>query len=233
MRRNSTLIAAMLLRQGRADGMLCGMVGRYRTHLDYVADVVGLKSPGSGLAAMNLLQLPRHTLFICDTYINRDPTAEQVADMALLAAADIRRFGLTPRVALVSHSNFGTDTDHASEKMRKALTILRERAPELEVEGEMHADLALSKPMLDRHFPGSGLSAEANLLVMPSLDAANITFNALKIVAGNGITVGPILLGAAKAAHILTPTSTVRRIVNMTALAAVEAEILPRLQPEA
>jgi malate dehydrogenase (oxaloacetate-decarboxylating)(NADP+) len=182
---------------------------------------------------MNLLQLPRHTLFICDTYINCDPTADEVAEMALLAAAEIRRFGLSPRVALVSHSNFGTDNDPASEKMRAALAILRERAPDLEVEGEMHADLALSKPMLDRHFPGSGLSTEANLLVMPSLDAANITFNALKIVAGNGITVGPILLGAAKAAHILTPTSTVRRIVNMTALTAVDAEPVARLAPEA
>ena len=222
MRRNSTLIAAMLLCQGRADGMLCGTFGPYLTHLRYVTEVIGLKQGTSTLAAMNLLQLPRHTVFVCDTYINHDPTAEQIAETTINAAAEVRRFGHTPRVALVSHSNFGTHDDPSSAKMRKALALIQERDPELEVEGEMHADAALSKPTLDRMFPGSRLTAEANLLVCPSLDAANITFNALKIVAGGGITVGPILLGAAKPVHILTPTSTVRRIVNMTALAAVD-----------
>jgi malate dehydrogenase (oxaloacetate-decarboxylating)(NADP+) len=173
---------------------------------------------------MNLLQLPRHTIFICDTYINPDPTAEQVAEMARLAAAEIRRFGVTPRVALLSHSSFGSDEGPSAEKMRSALRLIEELEPDLEVEGELHADAALSKPLLDRVFPGSRLSAEANLLIMPTLDAANITFNALKIVAGEGISVGPILLGAARPAHVLTPTSTVRRIVNMTALCAVDAE---------
>jgi malate dehydrogenase (oxaloacetate-decarboxylating)(NADP+) len=222
MRRNGTLIAAMLLHQGKVDGLLCGTFGSYRSHLRYVAEVIGPKPGASILAAMNLLQLPRHTVFICDTYINHDPTAAQVAEMTLQAAAEVRRFGLTPRVALVSHSSFGTDDDPSSVKMRQALALIEKQDPELEVEGEMHADAALSKPTLDRMFPGSRLTAEANLLVCPTLDAANITFNALKIVAGGGITVGPILLGAAKPVHILTPTSTVRRIVNMTALTAVD-----------
>ena len=186
--------------------------------------MIGLREGADGFAAMNLLMLPRHTLFVCDTYVNRDPTAEQVAGMARLAAEAVRRFGLTPRVALVSHSSFGSDEDDpAAAKMRDALAILQESDPGLEVEGEMQADAALSKGILDRVFPGSRLSGEANLLVMPSLDAANITFNALKVVSGEGVTVGPILLGAAKPAHILTPTSTVRRIVNMSALAVVDA----------
>jgi malate dehydrogenase (oxaloacetate-decarboxylating)(NADP+) len=176
---------------------------------------------------MNLLQLPRHTVFICDTYINHDPTAEQIAEMTINAAAEVQRFGLTPRVALVSHSSFGTDDDPASAKMRHALTLIQERDPGLEVEGEMHADAALSKPILERVFPGARLTAEANLLVCPGLDAAHITFNALKVVAGGGITVGPILLGAARPVHILTPTSTVRRIVNMTALVAIDAATQP------
>src|SRR4051812_3618897 len=223
VRRNGTLIAAMLVRQGRADGMLCGTFGPYRAHLRHVLDVIGLRPGVKTLAAMNLLQLPRHTIFVCDTYINHDPTAEQVAEMTRLAAAEVRRFGLTPRAALLSHSGFGSDDSPSAAKMRQALELLGRIEPELEAEGEMHADAALSKPLLDRVFPGSRLTAEANLLVLPNLDAANITYNALKIVAGEGITVGPILLGAARPAHILTPTSTVRRIVNMTALTALDA----------
>jgi malate dehydrogenase (oxaloacetate-decarboxylating)(NADP+) len=224
VRRNGTLIAAMLLHQGRADGMLCGTFGPYRTHLRYLIEVVGLRPGVNTLAAMNLLQLPRHTIFVCDTYINPDPTAEQVAEMTQLAAAEVRRFGVTPRVALLSHSSFGSDESPSAEKMRTALGLIERLEPTLEVEGEMHADAALSKPLLDRVFPGSRLTAEANLLVLPNLDAANITYNALKIVAGEGITVGPILLGAARPAHILTPTSTVRRIVNMTALSVLDVE---------
>src|SRR5215208_6626605 len=205
VRRNGTLIAAVLLRQGRVDGMLCGTFGPYRAHLRHVADVIGLKPGVNTLAAMNLLQLPRHTIFVCDTYINPDPTAGQIAEMARLAAAAVRRFGVTPRVALLSHSSFGSDDHPSAEKMRAALRLIEELEPDLEVEGELHADAALSKPLLDRVFPGSRLSAEANLLIMPTLDAANITFNALKIVAGEGISVGPILLGAARPAHVLTP----------------------------
>ena len=223
MRRNTTLIGAMLLSEGKADGLLCGTFGSYAAHLRYVEEVIGLAEGAHGFAAMNLLQLPRHTLFICDTYIHLDPTAEELAGMAVLAAAELRRFGQTPRVALVSHSNFGAAGDPSARKMRDALALIERSAPDLEVEGEMHADAALSKPLLNRIFPDARLSAEANLLIMPNLDAANITFNALKIVAGQGISVGPILLGAAKPAHILTPTATVRGIVNMTALTAVAA----------
>jgi len=225
MRRNTTLIGAALVRQGKADGLLCGTSGPYAAHLGYVADVIGLQEGARNFAAMNLLMLPGHTLFICDTSINSDPTAEQIAEMTLLAAQEVRRFGLTPRVALLSHSNFGSADTPSAIKMRHALGFIQGMAPDLEVDGEMHADAALSKSTLNRVMPDSNLSEEANLLIMPNLDAANITFNALKAVAGQGITVGPILLGAASPVHILTPTSTVRRIVNMTALTAVDAEV--------
>jgi malate dehydrogenase (oxaloacetate-decarboxylating)(NADP+) len=223
LRRNATLIAAMKLCEGAVDGMLCGTYGAYTMHLRHVADMVGLADGVRGFAAMNLLMLPKQTVFVCDTYINPEPTAAELADMTLLAAEEVRRFGLTPRVALLSHSSFGSADTASARKMREARELIEQRAPELEVEGEMHADAALSKRILDRVFPGSRLTAEANLLIMPNLDAANITFNALKIVAGEGVTVGPILLGAARPVHILTPTSTVRRIVNMTALTAVDA----------
>nr|WP_043750910.1 NADP-dependent malic enzyme [Methylobacterium nodulans] len=225
MRRNGTLVAAMLLQSGQVDGMLCGTYGSYGAHLKHVADVIGLKPGAHSFAAMSLLQLPRHTVFICDPFIHLDPTAEEVAEMTVLAAAELRRFGQTPRAALLSHSNFGTANDGAAGKMRDALALIRERAPELEVEGEMNADAALSSPTLQRIFPDAALRAEANLLIMPNLDAANITFNALKIVAGQGISVGPILLGAARPVHILTPTTTVRGIVNMTALTSVAAKV--------
>ena len=223
LRRNGTLIAAMLVQQGAADGMLCGTFGPFDSHLKVVEDVIGLRSGVEHLAAMNLLMLPRQTLFLCDTYINEDPTAEELAGIAVLAAEEVRRFGLEPRLALMSHSNFGTSNSASARKMRAAVELIRARAPELEVDGEMHADAALSKRLLDRAMPDSPLTAEANLLVMPNLDAANITFNALKIVAGEGVSVGPVLLGAARPVHILTPTSTVRRLVNMTALVAADA----------
>jgi malate dehydrogenase (oxaloacetate-decarboxylating)(NADP+) len=172
---------------------------------------------------MHLLMLPQNTVFVCDTYINPDPDARQLAEMTLLAAAELRRFGLPPRIAMLSHSNFGSSNAPSAVKMREALALVRDADPGLEIDGEMHADAALAKPILDKIRPGSQLTTSANLLIMPNLDAANITFNALKIVAGQGVTVGPILLGAALPAHILTPTSTVRRIVNMTALTAVAA----------
>ncbi len=224
LRGNGTLIAATLLRAGEVDGMLCGTSGRYRDHLRHVAEVIGPCEGVTTLAAMNLLQLTHHTVFICDTYVNADPTPAQLTEMTLLAAATIRRFGLVPRVALLSHSNFGSDDSPSATRMRDALGLIRQADPALEVDGEMHADAALSQPLLDRIKPGSRLTREANLLVMPSLDAANITYNALKMVAGEGITVGPILLGAAKPAHVLTPTSTTRRIVNMTAIAALDPD---------
>jgi malate dehydrogenase (oxaloacetate-decarboxylating)(NADP+) len=225
MRRNSTLIGAMLVRRGEANGMLCGTFGAYETHLRHIEDVVGRKSGTNTLAAMNVLMLPKQTLFITDTYINENPTAGQIADITLLAAEEVRRFGVTPRAALLSHSSFGSARTAAAAKMREALGLIQTRAPDLEIEGEMQGDAALNKSILDNVFPGASLTAEANLLVMPNLDAANITFNVLKAVAGQGITVGPILLGVAKPVHILEPTSTVRRITNMTALTAVEASM--------
>ncbi|HEX2135227.1 MAG TPA: NADP-dependent malic enzyme [Microvirga sp.] len=223
MRRNSTLIGAMLVDRGEVDGLLCGTVGAYDAHLRHVADVVG-KRPGiSTLAAMNVLMLPKQTVFVADTYINENPTAEQIADIALLAAEEVRRFGVTPRIALLSHSSFGSAKTASAAKMREARGLIQDREPDLEVEGEMQGDAALNKSILDTVFPGSALTAEANVLIMPNLDAANITFNVLRAVAGEGITVGPILLGAARPVHVLQPTSTVRRITNMTALTAVEA----------
>ncbi|HSF48689.1 MAG TPA: NADP-dependent malic enzyme, partial [Burkholderiales bacterium] len=223
VRRNATLIGAILVRRGDADAMLCGTYGPYGSHLKYVSEVIGLKPGVNNLSSMNMLMLPTRTLFICDTYVNPDPTSDQIAEITLLAAQGVRRFGLTPRIALLSHSNFGSADTDSARKMREALAKVQERAPELEVEGEMHADAALSKEILDKAVPNSRLKGEANLLIMPNLDAANIAFNLLKITAGGGVTVGPILLGAAKAVHILTPTSTSRRIVNMTAFAAVDA----------
>ena len=223
MRRNNTLIGTMLVRRGKADGLLCGTHGTYEAHLKHVADVVGRKSGINTLAAMNVVMLPSQTVFIADTYINENPTAEQIAEIALLAADEVRRFGITPRVALLSHSSFGSAQTASAVKMREALELVQSQAPDLEVEGEMHGDAALNKGILDRVFPGSRLTEAANLLVMPNLDAANITFNVLKAVAGQGITVGPILLGAKRPVHILTPTSTVRPITNMTAMTSVDA----------
>ena len=223
VRGNATLLSALLLQQGKVDAVLCGTQGRYRTHLQHLTQVLGLAPGVSTPAAMNLLQLPQHTIFLCDTYITQEPTADQIAAMTQLAAAEIRRLGLTPRVALLSHSSFGSDDSPSAVKMRAALALLEQAEPDLEAEGEMHADAALSKALLDRRFPGSRLTGTPNLLVLPNLDAANITYNALKIAAADGVTVGPILLGVGKPAHVLTPTSTVRGIVNMTALAAVDA----------
>jgi malate dehydrogenase (oxaloacetate-decarboxylating)(NADP+) len=172
---------------------------------------------------MNMLMLPNRQIFICDTYVNRQPTPVQIAEMALLAAEEVRRFGLTPVIALLSHSSFGSSEASEAKLMRDARTILIEHDPELVVDGEMRGDAALSKAVLDDVFPGSRLPTDANLLVMPSVDAANISYNLLKVAAGNGITVGPILLGTAKPVHILEPAVSVRRIVNMTALAVVDA----------
>ena len=219
MRRRNTLIAAMLVRMGDADALLCGTIFQPLMHLLYIDQVLG-HSPGSSVyAAMNVLLLPKHTLFICDTHVNYDPTAEQVAEMTLLAADEVRRFGLIPKVALLSHSNFGSHDDESARKMARARELVMRDAPELEVEGEMHGDAALSETMRNDVFPSSLLKGTANLLIMPNLDAANIAYNLLKMTAGDGVTIGSILLGANKSAHILTTSTTVRRIVNMSALA--------------
>jgi malate dehydrogenase (oxaloacetate-decarboxylating)(NADP+) len=223
MRRRNTLIGAMLMHKGAADALICGVVGRYDSHLRFVDHVIGLRPGVKCYAAMNTLLLPMRTVFICDTYVNYDPTAEQIAEMTLLAAEEIRRFGITPKAALLSHSSFGTAHTPTAAKMRRALGLIQEQAPDLEVEGEMQGDAALSQEIRDRVFPHARLKGEANLLVMPTLDAANIAFNLLKTAAGDGITVGPILLGVARPVSILTPSATVRRIVNMTALTVVNA----------
>jgi malate dehydrogenase (oxaloacetate-decarboxylating)(NADP+) len=227
MRRRHTLIGAMLMHKGEADGMICGTFGTHSLHLHYIDQVLGRRPGVDNYYAMNILMLPRRTVFICDTYVNDDPAPEQLAEMTQLAAEELRRFGLVPRVALLSHSSFGTSDAPSAVKMRSALALIRERMPDLDVEGEMHGDAAISDEVRLAAFPNSRLRGEANLLIMPTLDAANIAFNLLKTAAGDGITIGPILLGASKPAHILTPTATVRRIINMTAVAVVES-LAPR-----
>ncbi len=223
MRRRHTLIGAMMMYKGEADGMLCGTFGTHALHLEFIDQVIGLRPGVKHYAAMNALMLPDRTVFICDTYVTPDPTAENIAEMTILAAEEVRRFGLVPKVALLSASNFGSVNVPSAPKMQAALAILRDTAPELEVEGEMHGDAAISAEIRMRVFPNSRLKGEANLLIMPTLDAANIAFNLLKTAAGDGVTVGPILLGAARAVHIVTPSASVRRMVNMTALAVVDA----------
>jgi malate dehydrogenase (oxaloacetate-decarboxylating)(NADP+) len=223
MRRSNTLISAMMVHLGDADGMVCGLVGRYEAHLEHVRDLIGLKAGASGFAAMNALMLDKHTLFIADTFVNEDPDAAMLADIAVQAADAVRRFGLPPRVAFLSHSMFGSSTRPSARKMRAARDLFVQRRPDVEADGEMHGDAALSESVRDGYLPGSTLRGAANVLVLPNLDAANILFNVLKMTGGQGVTVGPILLGAAAPAHILTPSATVRRIVNITALAVADA----------
>ena len=223
MRRRHTLIGAMMVHRGDAEGMICGTFGTYGLHLQYIDQVIGLRPGAKHFYAMNALMLPKRTVFICDTYVNLDPTAEQLAEMTALAAEAIRRFGVVPRAALLSHSSFGTSDAPSAQKMRTALDLIRSLAPDLEIEGEMHGDAALNAELRLANFPRSRLKEDANLLIMPTLDAANIAFNLLKTAAGDGITIGPILLGAARPLHILTSSATVRRIVNMTALTVVDA----------
>ena len=224
MRRDTTLIGIMLLRRGDADAMVCGTFGSYDYHLKQVADVIGLAPGAKQFAAMNLLLLTKRMLAVTDTYVNENPSAEEVAEIARMAADELRRFGIEPNVALLSHSNFGSSNSASARKMRKACEILHATSPDLNVDGEMHGDAALSVEMRDKLHPDSRLKGEANLLVMPNLDAANISFNLMKMANGDGVSVGPILLGAAKAVHIVTPSATVRRLVNMTALAVVDAK---------
>jgi malate dehydrogenase (oxaloacetate-decarboxylating)(NADP+) len=222
MRRRSTLIGAMLIHRGDADGMICGTIGHTKTHLEYIDSVLGRRPGCDVYAAMNALLLPGRQLFLADTHVNIDPTARQLAEIAKLAADEVRRFGIVPKVALLSHSNFGSSDAPSAAKVREALSILRSLEPSLEVDGEMHADCALDEATRHSILPDSTLTGEANVLVLPNIDAANIAYNLLKTTGGNGIAIGPILLGCAKPVHILTPSTTVRRIVNMTALTAVD-----------
>jgi malate dehydrogenase (oxaloacetate-decarboxylating)(NADP+) len=227
VRTDNTIIGALMLRRGEADALLCGTVGRFERHLHNVRDVIGM-APGVGsMAALNCLILERGTFFLCDTHVQLNPTAEQIAEMTALAAEEVKRFAVVPKIALLSHSSFGTSDDPASLKMKDALKLLTARAPELEVDGEMQGDAALSEDIRKRVFPNSRLTGQANLLVMPTLDASNIAFNILKVL-GPGQSIGPMLLGAAQPAHVLTPSVTVRGLVNMTAVAVVDAQLKPQ-----
>jgi malate dehydrogenase (oxaloacetate-decarboxylating)(NADP+) len=223
VRRSNTLIASLMVRLGDADAMLCGLVGSYDAHLAHVRDVIGLRAGASGFAAMNALMLEKQTLFIADTFVNDDPTAEQLADIARMAVEEVRRFGIPPKVAFVSHSMFGSSSRPSARKMRAARDLFVRLAPDVEADGEMHGDAALAEDIRGSFVPDSTLTGAANILVLPNLDAANILFNVLKVTGGHGVTVGPMLLGAARPAHVLTPSATVRRVVNMTALVVAEA----------
>jgi len=213
----------MMIHKGEADGMICGTFGTHGLHLHYVDRVIGKRSGASVYGAMNILMLPGRQVAIVDTHVNVDPTAEQLAELTVMAAEEMRRFGLAPRAALLSHSNFGSSDAPSAVKMRQTLELLRERAPDLPVDGEMHADCALDESLRRSIMPFSTLSGEANLLVCPGIDAANISYNLLKTTAGNNVAIGPILLGSARPVHILTASATVRRIVNMTALVVLAA----------
>jgi malate dehydrogenase (oxaloacetate-decarboxylating)(NADP+) len=223
VRRSNTTIAALMVHLRDADGMLCGMVGRYDSHLDHVREVLGLQRGARGCAAMNALMLDNRTLFICDTFVNEDPTAEQLADIAGMAVEQVQRFGIAPRVAFLSHSMFGSSKRASAKKMRLARDLFVAQHPDISADGEMHGDAALDPELRAALMPGHTLKGEANVLVLPNLDAANILFNVLKMTGGHGVTVGPMLLGVARPAHVLNPSATVRRIVNMTALAVADA----------
>jgi malate dehydrogenase (oxaloacetate-decarboxylating)(NADP+) len=222
VRNGSTVIAGLLLRRGDADAMICGAVGRYQTQLRHVSQVVGQLGGVRGFAALSAMILPTGPLFLADTHVTYDPKPEQLAEITLLAAESVRRFGIEPKVALLSHSTFGTENTPSALKMREVLAILADWAPELEVEGEMHADAALSPFIREEVFPRSRLKGPANLLIAPGLDAANIAFNLLKVVSGS-VAIGPMLLGAARPVHIVTPSITVRGLLNMSAVAVVDA----------
>ncbi|MFC0254643.1 NADP-dependent malic enzyme [Massilia consociata] len=223
MRRRHTLIGAMMVHKGDADGLICGTYGTTWTHLEFVDKVLG-KRPGSNVyAAMNIIITPERQLAMLDTHVNDNPDAEEIAEMTIMAAEELERFGITPRVALLSHSNFGSSNSESAKKMREALALVQQKAPNLEIDGEMHGDAALDSKMRAKIMPQSTLKGDANMLVMPNIESANIAYNLLKTAAGNGIAVGPILLGCSRPVHILTPSATVRRIVNMTALCVVDA----------
>src|SRR5574343_349336 len=223
MRRRLTLIGSMLLHKGEVDGLICGTWGSTALHLHYIDQVIGKRPGVKTYAAMTGLILPGRTVNILDTHINYDPTAEQLAEITIMAAEEMLRFGPRPKAALLSHSNFGSSNEPSAVKMRDALRLIQEQAPWLEIDGEMHGDTALDAEYRKELMPRSTLTGEANLLVCPNIDAANISYNLLKTAAGGGIAIGPVLLGAAKPVHILTPSATVRRIVNMTALTVADA----------
>ncbi|HMX69039.1 MAG TPA: NADP-dependent malic enzyme [Accumulibacter sp.] len=225
LRNDNTIIGAVLLRLGYADGMICGLNGRFAHHLRQVDEIIG-KAPGrSIMAAMTHVLLPGRALFLCDTHVNEEPDAAQLAEIAIMAAAAVRRFKIRPKLAMLSHSNFGSSQSATARRVAEAVAIIRAQAPDLEVDGEMHGESALSETIRQQSDPESPLTGEANVLVMPNLDAANISYNLLKMTGGDGMSVGPILLGAARPVHVLAPTSSVRRVVDMTALVVVDAAL--------
>ena len=223
VRTDNTVIGAMMVRRGEADALICGTNGGYQTHLRHVVDLVGLRPNISSPAALTALVLPKGCYFLCDTHVNADPTAEEIAEMAIMAADMVREFGIVPKVALLSSSNFGSREGASVHKMQRALTLIRKAAPELEIDGEMHADAALSPMVRKQIFPNSTLAGEANLLVMPTIDAANIAYNMVKILA-DAQPIGPLLLGTARPVHILTSSATARTILNVSALASIDAQ---------
>ena len=223
MRRRHTLIGSMAIHKGHADGMICGTFGTTQLHLHYIDQVLGKRAGCNVYAAMNGLILTDRQLVLVDTHVNENPNATQLAEITIMAAEEMIRFGLKPRAALLSHSNFGSNNSESAVKMRNALALVREQMPSLEIDGEMHGDAALDNCLLQKQMPNSPLKGDANLLIMPTLESANIAYNLLKTTSGNGVAIGPILLGCAKPVHILTPSATVRRIVNMTALCVVDA----------
>jgi malate dehydrogenase (oxaloacetate-decarboxylating)(NADP+) len=224
VRSRSTVIGALMVKRGEADALLCGIVGKYNGKLKHVVDVIGLDPGVKSLSALSVVISPKGPLFFTDTHVQADPNAEQIAESALQAAYRMRLFGITPKVALVSHSNFGSVDSPSARKLAQALELLAERNPRLEADGEMHADAALDPEIRERIFPDSRLNGPANLLVFPNLDAANTAYNLTRVMT-DGIGIGPVLMGMAKPAHVLTPSATVRRVLNMTAIAAVEAQI--------
>ena len=223
VRKHNTIIGALMIELGYGDAMICGVNASFNNQVDYIRDITGSSLKSGTMAAMNVIFSSDYTLFLCDTHINEDPTAEQIAEIALMAAEKVKRFGMVPKIALVSHSNFGNRRTASSIKMAKAREILAEIAPDLEMDGEMHADAALSEKIRKSSLPSSSLSGQANVLVMPNLDAGNITYNLLKMTSG-GIVLGPVLLGTNKAIHVLTTSTTTRRIINMATLAAADAQ---------
>ncbi|MBU6488102.1 MAG: NADP-dependent malic enzyme, partial [Burkholderiales bacterium] len=228
MRRRTTLIGSMLVKKGEADGMICGTISTTHRHLHFINQVIGKREGCTVFGAMNGLVLPGRQIFIVDTHVNVDPTPAELAEITLMAAEEVRRFGIEPKVALLSHSNFGTSNAPSAQKMRDTLALIKERAPDLQVDGEMHGDVALDPELRREVLPESTLEGEANLLVLPNIDAANIAYNLLKTAAGNNIAIGPILLGAAKPVHVLTESATVRRIVNMAALLVADVSAAAR-----
>ena len=231
VRTRNSVIAALMLYRNEADALITGVVGRYRVNLKNVLDVIGLR-PGARVAgSLGALSTDKGAIFVCDTHVNADPSVEEIVEVTLMAAEKIRIFGIHPRVALLSHSAFGSHDDESAGKMKKALHLLRQRDPDMEVEGEMTADMALDENYRRLVFPNSRLSGQANLMVMPNLDSAHIAFNMARIIS-NSVTVGPMLLGMGRPAHVLTPSASARRIVNMTAIAVVEAQLYQQQNQE-